>query len=122
MRRVIVVLGSPNDDAGVLSRMARERLEAARREFVADASSLIVLTGGFGAHFNRTSVPHAKYARRHLPRIGKADLLPGVLTESILSDVRETALELPSRSRPPQVNERLPPVNDSASFKRNRPL
>ncbi len=60
---LLVVLGSPNDDDGRLSPRAVERLRGALREHRARPDLPILLTGGFGEHFNRSSPrPHAEHA------------------------------------------------------------
>ena len=63
---LLVVLGSPNDDGGRLSTMAVERLRGALREHRARPGAPILLSGGFGEHFNRSPRPHAEYARAFL--------------------------------------------------------
>jgi len=63
---LIIVLGSPNSDAGELSSIAISRLDRAAEIQQKNANSKILLTGGFGEHFNRTKTPHAEYARQYL--------------------------------------------------------
>jgi len=63
---LIIVLGSPNSDAGELSSIATSRLDRAAEIQQNNANAKILLTGGFGEHFNRTKTPHAEYARQHL--------------------------------------------------------
>ena len=65
---LIVILGAPNDDDGQLSAMAQGRVALGYqcyRERQA-AGWRLLLTGGFGEHFNRTSLPHAAYLQRWL--------------------------------------------------------
>jgi uncharacterized SAM-binding protein YcdF (DUF218 family) len=62
---LVVVLGSPNDDTGRICEMGQGRIAlglALYRERKAEGWKLL-LTGGFGAHFNTTPLPHAHYAR-----------------------------------------------------------
>ncbi len=69
---LIVILGAPNDEAGKLSRIAQGRADRGYAEYVrlrADGWKLL-LTGGFGAHFNITDKPHAYYVRQNLLQRG----------------------------------------------------
>ena len=66
VRGVIVVLGSPNSEAGELSTIAKERSELALAEYAKRPDWKFLLTGGYGAHFNTTDQPHAAYLKRHL--------------------------------------------------------
>jgi uncharacterized SAM-binding protein YcdF (DUF218 family) len=60
-RPIIVVLGAPNDEQGRLLPAAAGRAETALRVFQDDPSSRLILTGGFGAHFNSTARPHFEH-------------------------------------------------------------
>ena len=64
----IVILGSPNDIEGNLSPIGVGRVEQGYTEYVArrDAGWKILLTGGFGNHFNTTDNPNAYYAQQIL--------------------------------------------------------
>jgi len=79
---LIVVLGSPNDERGNLSSIARERLGLAAKEYFGRPSHGILLTGGFGAHFNRSALPHAEHARSFLYSM---DVPEAAFTEFALS-------------------------------------
>ena len=65
---LIIVLGSPNDECGRISEVGQGRLLTAINEFALRQNSgwKILLTGGYGQHFNATSRPHAYYARKFL--------------------------------------------------------
>ena len=63
---VIIVLGSPNDNQGHLSDIALSRCQAALKQYRKSPASKLLLTGGFGAHFNQTDTPHAVYGQRYL--------------------------------------------------------
>lgn len=70
---LLVVLGSPNDPTGRLSTMAEERLACARSEHHRRPDFPILLTGGFGEHFNQSPLPHAEHARAHLVSKGVSE-------------------------------------------------
>lgn len=63
--KIILVLGSPNEPDGTLSEMAKSRL-AICRELYEPETYKIVLTGGFGSHFNTTDKPHSYYLKQNL--------------------------------------------------------
>lgn len=63
---LIIILGAPNDEQGKLSRMAQERLAKGLTLYRQNPGCKILLTGGFGDHFNRSKLPHAHYARQAL--------------------------------------------------------
>jgi hypothetical protein len=69
---LVVILGSPNDADGVLSAMGQGRVELGRQTYLArrDQGWRLLLTGGFGAHFNTTDKPHAFHARALLLAAG----------------------------------------------------
>ena len=67
---MIVVLGSPNSENGELFSTAKERCELALAEYTKHSDWKILLTGGYGAHFNKTDHPHAEYLRRYLVKRG----------------------------------------------------
>jgi vancomycin permeability regulator SanA len=68
----VVILGSPNDERGNLSEMGRGRVTLGREKYQELVSNgyRILLTGGFGEHFNVTDKPNAFYARELLIRNG----------------------------------------------------
>jgi hypothetical protein len=74
---IILVLGSPNADDGTLSKMAESRL-AECLNLYRNRNSKIVLTGGFGEHFNITKNAHALYLKQSL-------IESGVKNEDILA-------------------------------------
>ncbi|MCL1137794.1 YdcF family protein [Shewanella pneumatophori] len=63
---VIIVLGAPNDNQGNLSDIALSRCQTALKAYRESPQSKLLLTGGFGAHFNQTDTPHAVYGQRYL--------------------------------------------------------
>ena len=62
----ILILGSPNDKEGNLSLIAKTRLMQGAKELSLHPGFKILLTGGFGKHFNDTNLPHWKYAKDFL--------------------------------------------------------
>ncbi len=61
----MIVLGSPNSVHGELSIMALGRLNYCLSVFD-PKEHLILCTGGFGAHFNVSTMPHAYYTSEYL--------------------------------------------------------
>jgi len=86
----IVILGSPNDEHGVLSSIARERCEKAVQEYWKHPGSKIIPTGGWGAHFNTTDKPHGYYLREYLKAHGipETDILECVESSSTIEDAK----------------------------------
>ncbi len=80
----IVILGAPNDKEGNLSTIAKLRLDKGAEEWSKHPDFKILLTGGFGNHFNETNQPHWMYAKKYL--LEKYLLPPqAFLTETIES-------------------------------------
>lgn len=73
IKGLIVVLGSPNSGKGELYSIARERCDLALAEYAKRPGWKLLLTGGYGAHFNTTDQPHAAYLRRYLTERGIPD-------------------------------------------------
>jgi len=70
MTKVIIILGSPNDDVGNLSEIAISRCEQAIKVFNENLAHKILCTGGFGEHFNKSQSPHAHYLKNYLIKFG----------------------------------------------------
>jgi uncharacterized SAM-binding protein YcdF (DUF218 family) len=70
LRGMIVVLGSPNSEAGQLYSVAKERCELSLAEYAKHPDWKLLLTGGYGAHFNTTDRPHASYLKHYLVKRG----------------------------------------------------
>lgn len=85
---IILVLGSPNDEHGALHSVAVERCQAALRIHRANPGWHVLLTGGFGAHFNTTNRPHAHYLQAWLMANGipPAAFLPSAESRNTLED------------------------------------
>lgn len=67
---MIIVLGSPNSDEGKLFCVAKERCDRAYQLWHIHPEYKILLTGGFGDHFNTTPKPHAAYLKKYLLNLG----------------------------------------------------
>lgn len=65
----IVVLGLPNSPKGELFLMAKKRLDKCYQEYLSHKYP-IILTGGFGLHFNTSNYPHHQLAKEYLIRKG----------------------------------------------------
>jgi uncharacterized SAM-binding protein YcdF (DUF218 family) len=76
---ILIVLGAPNSPEGILSPVAISRLDTCLSIYQQEGS-YILLTGGYGPHFNTTDKPHAWYGRQYLK--GK-----GVPSHKILDSV-----------------------------------
>ncbi|MFD6971290.1 YdcF family protein [Streptomyces sp. NPDC059949] len=63
---LVAVLAAPNDEHGELSVMARDRSRTALDLVRSTPGARLVLTGGFGAQFNTTDVPHWRHCARWL--------------------------------------------------------
>ncbi len=82
------MLGSPNDEHGNLHSLALERCRRALRLRRDNPDWSLLLTGGFGAHFNTTDRPHAFYLRRWLEQNGvpTSAFLPFAASRNTLAD------------------------------------
>lgn len=85
---IIIILGSPNSEEGELYPVAIERCEKGIQEHLNRPGWKILLTGGFGEHFNKSEKPHAFYLQKYLLERGIAPeaILDLVLSTSTLED------------------------------------
>ena len=88
MSVAIVILGGPNDQHGNLSQIALARAEAAFLLFEQIPKSSILCTGGFGAHFNTTTIPYCEYLKQKLISFGvpSTQFLPYALSRYTIGD------------------------------------
>lgn len=70
MQGIIIVLGSFNDEKGNINYVAKSRLNLGIKKLKEKNNYKLLLTGGFGKHFNTTDKPHAYYARQHCLKNG----------------------------------------------------
>lgn len=87
---ILVVLGSLNSVSGKLSTISISRLDYCIQHF--NTSKRILCTGGFGAHFNTTNIPHATYAKEYLLKHGitKDSFLASALSSNTVEDAVKT--------------------------------
>jgi uncharacterized SAM-binding protein YcdF (DUF218 family) len=70
---VIIILGSPNKCNGDLYDVAKARCKLALSIYRKHINYKFLLTGGFGAHFNTSSKPHACYLKKYLVKAGVSE-------------------------------------------------
>lgn len=92
MKKIILVLGAPNDEEGNLGQIALDRLNSACAIYKVNEGFSILCTGGFGVHFNTSELPHAYYAKRYLISKGvkEEDFLKSPLSSNTVDDFRMT--------------------------------
>ena len=83
----MLVLGSPNSPTGELGPIAISRLQVCRQLYAHEPQKIVV-TGGFGLHFNTSPRPHAFYLKQALLKagVGPADILPLVESRHSVED------------------------------------
>lgn len=85
--KIILVLGSPNEVDCTLSEMAKSRLAVCLKLYE-NGNHKIVLTGGFGKHFNIADKSHAFYLKQNLvaENIPETDILALVESRHSVED------------------------------------
>ncbi|WP_027136672.1 YdcF family protein [Gaetbulibacter saemankumensis] len=88
--KIIIVLGAPNSPKGILSSIAENRLNLCFKMF--SKGDLILCTGGWGKHFNNSSLPHSHYAQEYLLNkgISKSCFLEPALSSNTVDDAVKT--------------------------------
>jgi len=83
---ILAVLGSPNSPSGELSNISKSRLDLCKQIF--NLNQLILLTGGWGKHFNISDNPHALYGKSYLINQGipESAFLDFALSENTVDD------------------------------------
>ena len=83
----IVVLGSPNSPEGELFLMAKKRLDICYESYLSNKYP-IILTGGFGLHFNTSNYPHHHWTKQYLIRkgVGSQDIIAFLDSANTLQD------------------------------------
>lgn len=89
-RRILIVLGAPNSPKGILSSIARNRLDLCFEIF--KKNDLILCTGGWGKHFNTSVNSHSYYAKEYLKDKGipKYSFLEDALSSNTVDDAVKT--------------------------------
>ncbi len=98
LESLIVVLGSPNDQEGNILEIGRSRLEKSLEVLQDNPDSAVIVTGGFGEHFNTTTKPHCHYAKEYLrQKLLNSSALDNLLSEEILSSntIEDASLLIP---------------------------
>lgn len=92
MRRLaaetLVILGAPNDVDGRLSSMAVARADTAVAASRKSSSSRLIITGGWGSHFNISPKPHVHWVARYLfsKGVDEGQIVGGVLSGNTVED------------------------------------
>jgi len=89
IENLIVILGHANDLQGKLSEIAISRLDAGVEVYHEEQRPSILLTGGFGEHFNQTKLAHAFYAKKYLSSnniLSESILNPFILSSNTIED------------------------------------
>lgn len=88
MKGMVIILGSLNDSRGNLSDIAIGRNTRGIEEYRSHQGYKIMVTGGFGSHFNRTDQPHAFYAKKFLLKKGipKEDIVEFAKSHDTIQD------------------------------------
>ena len=104
MKGIIIELGAPNSDTGILSEIAVNRLDCAIRFYLDHNGYKILCTGGFGRHFNTTPTAHAVYAANYLMhhQIPAKDIIAFALSRYTEDDAIQ-AKPIVDKYRPHQV-------------------
>lgn len=91
MKKIILVLGAPNDKFGNLSQIAIDRLDCTFGISRNNNDSQILCSGGHG-DFNPTDRPHAEYSKAYLMTKGVPlqDFLPFALSAHSVDDIRKS--------------------------------
>lgn len=91
MKNVIIILGSPNSVKGRLSKIAIGRAKKCLEIFNPERD-VILCTGGFGLHFNKTLTPHAEYLKRYLMNKGISEnhFLPFANSSNTVQDATKS--------------------------------
>ena len=86
LQKVYIVLGAENSDQGVLGIISKSRLDVCLGLY--KEGDVVLCTGGWGDHFNTTTIAHAFYAQEYLIKRGvlKSDLLNPTLSSNTVDD------------------------------------
>jgi len=87
---VIIVLGSTNDENGTISNIGLQRLKKGIEVYKYTNNAKLILTGGFGKHFNKSNHPYSFYAKNFVISEGikETDILDFVLSKDTIEDAQ----------------------------------
>jgi uncharacterized SAM-binding protein YcdF (DUF218 family) len=91
MRYNLFILGSPNSVDGVLSPISVNRVAKAIELQKAHPEIVLLATGGFGIHFNTSTIPHRELIHRNLLQ-QSAFIDPGTPDDLLSSNTVEDAV------------------------------
>jgi uncharacterized SAM-binding protein YcdF (DUF218 family) len=85
-KEVLIILGSPNSPSGKLSDISISRLNYCVKLY--QTGNLILCTGGWGEHFNKSKKSHAAFAKQYLIENGllEEDFLEFALSGNTVDD------------------------------------
>lgn len=72
---LVVILGSLNAPDGELSQIAKDRCDRALQELDRRSGWKLLLTGGYGEHFNISPRPHTDYLKAYLVSRGAPEAI-----------------------------------------------
>ena len=98
---MITILGAPNDGDGRLLAVAQSRCQLGVELGARFPLMPVVLTGGFGPHFNTTAKPHWEYAELFLVASGlrRVRIIARLSTSNTVEDI-DSLLPLISEHQP----------------------
>jgi vancomycin permeability regulator SanA len=101
---IIAVLGSPNSEDGELYSVARNRCARALALYRDNPGYRLLLTGGYGSHFNTSEKPHAFYLKEYLMSLGvrEQDILEFAESSNTLEDA-SLSKPIVAKYNPPHV-------------------
>jgi hypothetical protein len=86
----LFILGSPNSTSGMLSPISTHRVVKAIDLQNKHPEMVLLATGGFGSHFNTSTIPHRELLHRYLLQQG-AVINPGAPNDLLSSNTVEDA-------------------------------
>ena len=94
-RILLILLGAPNTDDGILLPVALSRCELVCKLYATLSQPDIVLTGGYGDHFNRTNRPHWSYLKENLlaHAVSPSSIIDTIDTRHTIDDISMLAVQ-----------------------------
>ncbi len=90
IENIVIVLGSTNDSLGNISKIGKQRLNKGGDLLSIYNKSGLILTGGYGSHFNSTDKPYFFYAKQYLATKGidENKIIDCVLSTDTIEDAK----------------------------------